>query len=211
MKRETGNNHPGVNKGVSIQLKLGGHSFSADTLPAVGGDGIVLCELLTPRTMLVPREEFDTAVAGILLDAAGMPCRDDETAVWSDPEGAAVAVMAFDTTIVDALRKHFGARLRFTTPLLFTCVCAPPAVWLCRNDELLYIKVYNGGLRFAEVVTVQTEADLLYHIELLDREFKLAEYEVCLAGEIEKTTCKALRRYFRTVGNNSGNKGKSCG
>lgn len=199
MKRETGNNHPGVNKGVSIQLKLGGHSFSADTLPAVGGGGIVLCELLTPKTMLVPREEFDTAAAGILLEAAGMPCRDDETAVWSDPEGTAVAVMACDGTTFDTLRKRYGNCLRFTTPLLFKPVTAPAAVWLFRNDELLYIKAYNNGLRFAEVVTVQTDADLLYYVELLNREFELAGYELCPAGEIGKTACRMLRRYFRSV------------
>lgn len=197
MKRVTGNNHPGVNKGVSIQLKLGGHSFSRETLPTT--DGEVLCELLTPKTLLVPQEEFDATAAEKLLEIAGMPCADDECAVWSDTNEAAIALMAFDATEIEALRTHFGDRLQFTSPLLFRPTCAPAALWLCREEDLLYIKVYKDGLRFAEVVTVQTEADLLYYTELLDREFKLAEFELCPAGEIGAAARKMLRRYFKNV------------
>ncbi len=199
MKRATGSNQPYVNKGVSIQLKLGGHSFSAATLPPAGEEGLVLCELLTPRTLLVPQEEFDEAAAEMLLDAAGIPCAEHECVVWSNPGESAVAVMAFDKAEIDALRMHFGDRLQFTSPLLFKPTCPPAAVWLCRKDNLLYIKVYNDGLRFAEVVTLQTEADLVYYTELLDREFELAGFELCPAGELTGKAHKMLSHYFKNV------------
>lgn len=199
MKRVTGSNHSVVNKGVSIQLKLGGHSFSPDTLPPVGEENDIRCELLTPKTLLIPREEFDATVAGKLLEIAGMPPAEDECTIWSESEETAVAVMAFGCEQIEALRKRFGDRLHFTSPLLFTPQCAPASVWLCRKEDLLYIKVYDDGLRFAEVVTIQTDADLLYYIELLNREFKFAQFELCPAGEIGGTAYKMLRRYFKNV------------
>lgn len=197
MKRVTGSNRAGVNKGVSIQLKLGGHSFSATALPAT--DGELVCELLTPKTLLVPQEEFDAAAAEKLLEAAGMPRAEHECAVWSDPGQTAVAVMAFGCAQIEALRTHCGARLQFTSPLLFKPTCAAQAVWLCRKDDLLYIKVYDNGLRMAEVVTVQTEADLVYYTEMLHRAFELARYELCLAGEFDGAARKMLRRYFSNI------------
>ena len=96
MKPATGNNLPESAAHVSIQLKLGGHSFSADTLPAraLSGDTRVLCSLVTPRTLLVPREAFRPDRAERYLRIAGLAPLADETTVHSDPAAPEVVVMA---------------------------------------------------------------------------------------------------------------------
>lgn len=198
MKQVTGSNPLHTAQRVSIQLKLDGHSFSADSLPAAGTEGVV-CELLTSKTQLVPQEEFSPAAAEALLRAAGMACSGDECPVWSDPSLPAVAVMAFDTTAVNTLRTRYAERIEFTSPLLFRPRCVRSTVWLYKHDELLYIKVYRDGLRFAEVLTAENDADLLYYTELLGREFPLREFELYPAGKDARTARDLLHRFFGSV------------
>ena len=177
MKQATGSNTPqSINK-VSIQLTLDGHSFSAPALSGeFPGDGPVEVELLTPRTMLVPEELFDKEHAGEVLAAAGMAALPGECPVWSAPQQNAVAVMAAAENALAAVHERLGGRARYTTPLLCVPQTSVPTVWMYYAAGLLYIKVYDGKLRFAEVVPAPDEADLLYMLERLGSEFRLRDY-----------------------------------
>ena len=152
MKQATGSNTPqSINK-VSIQLTLDGHFFGACAVREFPGDGPVEVELLTPRTTLVPEEFSDEACAGELLAAAGMAALPGERAVWSAPQQNAVAVMAAAEDALAAVHERLGDRARYTTPLLCVPQASVPTVWMYYAAGLLYIKVYDGKLRFAEVV-----------------------------------------------------------
>ena len=66
MKQVTGatNNKPEI-KNVSIRLRLDGHSFSEEKLDIPAKEKkTVEIEVLTGKTMLVPREVFDAKAAG---------------------------------------------------------------------------------------------------------------------------------------------------
>ncbi|MEG2614047.1 MAG: DUF3822 family protein [Alistipes sp.] len=203
MKQVTGKTNPSVTiKGMSIQLKRSGHSFSVDTLGSV--DALPASEsvrfvVLTHKTLLIPREEFDAALAADYLRLAGVACLATETPVWSDPNEPVVAVMAADTTCVETLRGRYGDRAQFTTPLLEASNDDMPSVWLYRVDELLYIKVYDRTLRFAEVVSAPTEADVIYYIEQLGKEFALSTFVAHITGEESKKTMKMIRSYFKQI------------
>ena len=73
-----------VNKKVSIQLSLGGHSFSKDILPK-GIDEAEVVEVIvsTPRVTLAPREEVSLDTAEQLLQLVGKRCLDGEVSVAS--------------------------------------------------------------------------------------------------------------------------------
>ena len=200
MKQATGSNTPqSINK-VSIQLTLDGHSFSA---PALSGEfpgaGPVEVELLTPRPTLVPEEFFDEACAGELLAAAGMAALPGECPVWSAPQQNAVAVMAAAENALAAVHERLGGRARYTTPLLCVPQTSVPTVWMYYAAGLLYIKVYDGKLRFAEVVPAPDEADLLYMLERLGSEFRLRDYTLRIGSGDGRALKRKLGGYFRQI------------
>lgn len=200
MKQATGSNTPqSINK-VSIQLTLDGHSFSAPALSGeFPGDGPVEVELLTLRTTLVPEEFFDEACAGELLAAAGMAALPGERAVWSAPQQNAVAVMAAAEDALAAVHERLGGRARYTTPLLCVPQASVPTVWMYYAAGLLYIKVYDGKLRFAEVVPAPDEADLLYMLERLGSEFRLRDYTLRIGSGDGWALKRKLGGYFRQI------------
>ena len=200
MKQATGSNTPqSINK-VSIQLTLDGHSFSAPALSGeFPGDGPVEVVLLTPRTTLVPEEFFDEACAGELLAAAGMAALPGERAVWSAPQQNAVAVMAAAEDALAAVHERLGDRARYTTPLLCVPQASVPTVWMYYAAGLLYIKVYDGKLRFAEVVPAPDEADLLYMLERLGSEFRLRDYTLRIGSGDGRALKRKLGGYFRQI------------
>ena len=193
MKQETGNSISVCDNKVSIQLPLGGHSFSPDAITGQLTDdaaGCVECTVLTPRTVLVPRECFDPAAAEHCLRIAGLPCLSFETAVTSDPEAQIVAVMAVDAQCLGVLRERFGERLTFTSPLCREHNCQEPTVWLFRAGDLIYIKVYKPELRMAEVLEISSEADVLQLLADLEPVLGIRSCRILCCGD----DCDRLRR-----------------
>lgn len=81
---------------------------------------------------------------------------------------------------------HFtapGGRIGYTTPLLHALLTDVPTVWMLHTAGLLYVKVYEQGLRFAAVVPAPTEADVLYFAVRLGTRFPLGQYELRLADD----------------------------
>ncbi len=205
MKRATGKtDSPESQNRVSIQLTLGGHSFSADALRAsaekfvqAGEKALVGVEVLTEKTLLVPREEFAAESAGAYLRVSGRGCSVGETPVWSDPALPVVAVMAADADAVGMLREKLGRRLRFHTPLLSEPALPDRAVWFCSRRGILYIKVYDPGLQFAEVVSCTGDEDLRFLLERLAAVFPLQDFTACVSEEERSGYGKVIERYFK--------------
>lgn len=205
MKQETGRTDaPHAGKRVSIQQSLDGRSFSM-----IGAEGSttaeekVEVELRTWQTMLVPVEVFDPDHAEALLAAAGMACTATQQAVWTPrrEDEEAVAVMAIGQECRQQLEERFGSegQILYTTPLLHTPQGAERyCVWLRAADDILYIKVYDRGLRLAEAIPLNTEDDPLYLIERLNRMFPLREFDLRIAGPRPRALRKTLGRYFRS-------------
>lgn len=201
MRQVTGNNITVTEKKVSIQLPLGGHSFSVEAIPAeaLAGDRTVEFRVLTPRTALVPREQFDEAGCETYLRVAGMPPIAGETAVASDTLEQIVAVMAVDSDCLTAIRERFGTRATFTTPLLDVQKYSAPAVWLYRTGDILYVKVYNTTLRLAEVVTVTNDADTVMLMHDLDAVYGFGGYAIRCHGEQAAAMRRLLSKYYSDV------------
>lgn len=209
MKQETGKTnqpHEKQNR-VSIQLTLGGHSFSKDELlsfldgRAVEGTGPVEACVLTDKTLLIPREEFCSDAAATCLRIAGLGCTADEVAVWSDLRESVVAVMAANAAVVDLLREQLGDRLRFVSPLLSEPDYRTRSVWFYRHGDILYIKVYDDGLQFAEAVRFdprKTE-DFRFLLERLAVAFPLSPYKAFLSGVESETLRRTAKRYFKHI------------
>ena len=137
--------------------------------------------------------------AGELLAAAGMAALPGECPVWSAPQQNAVAVMAAAENALAAVHERLGGRARYTTPLLCVPQTSVPTVWMYYAAGLLYIKVYDGKLRFAEVVPAPDEADLLYMLERLGSEFRLRDYTLRIGSGDGRALKRKLGGYFRQI------------
>lgn len=168
---------------VSIQLPLGGHSFSADTLTDDLRRGSCPVEIVLPsaQTLLIPDEEFSASMCDAYLAAVGMACRPEQCCVFTPSSGGIAAVMAIEKTTDNTLRDAFGNRMYYSTPLLAPCGLRRGAV-LQRMETLLYTRVFDEGLQFAEVLPVQNEADLRYHLTELDSIYHIYNMELHILG-----------------------------
>lgn len=200
MKPATGSNTPQSANKVSIQQSLDGHSFSVQGAEALASDAAAVeVEVLSERTMLVPREAFDAANCEALLAANGTPLAEGQQAVYSDPRAEIVAVMALSGDALETVQARLGERAVFTTPLLTTPQTAGPTVWMYLAGQLLYIKVYDSGLRLAEVVPATEQADLVYVVERLGNAFLIGENTLSVAGPAARTLRKLVGKRFGKV------------
>lgn len=203
MKRATGNNAPHAANKVSIQQSLDGHSFSVPKPGRIPPEAErIEAEVVTPQTLLVPRELFDAANAAELLAAAGLACRGNQEAVWSAPrplgkDAEAVAVMAVDAHILQELLERAGDRVEFTSPLLEGPTSGKPTLWLCRKAGVLYIKVFDRMLCMAEAIPAINEADVLYFIERIGGVFPLSEMRLHIAGDDAEALRKSIGKRFK--------------
>ena len=155
--------------------------------------------LLTPRTVLMPRECFDAAAAEESLRIAGLPCKSNETVVTSDTSAQIVAVMAIDKECLGTLREYFGERLSFTSPLCGGQNYSEPTVWLYRTGDLIYIKVYKPVLRIAEVMMISSEADVLQILQDLGPVFDIRECTIICCGDGCDRMHRRLAKYYPIV------------
>lgn len=104
---------------------------------------------------------------------------------------------------LDALHPHGGAAavpaVRFTSPLLHPVAEAGRCVWLRPEAGILYIKVYDGGLRLAEAIPSPTVDDALCLLDRLAGVWPLAEFTLRLAGAQGAAWRKTFKRRFRQI------------
>ncbi len=200
MRQVTGSNNSATDKKVSIQLMLDGHSFSLASLDGItpSGEGVEI-ELLTERTMLVPRELFDASMLREMMAMSGIAVSADMEFVWSNPDAEVVAAMAVPAHFTRAIEERLGDKVRFTTPLLAEPAVTASALWLNRRHDLLYIKVYDSSLCLAEVIRLGEEAEMEYLVERLSARFPLGDYTLQLAGDDAAQMRRRLSKRFKTT------------
>lgn len=189
---------------VSIRLMSNGHAFSTTSENVAEGKPLQVADVLkrgvvaevmlcTPKTMLVPAEQLATLSLEEHLALAALAPTESERVVVSDEVSGIVAVMAVDAHHIDSL-EACGAELYYTTPLLNGNIMDGCVVAL--YDNMLYMRVADGGLRFADVVEVATDADILYFLGAIDRVYHIYNIGARVAGDTSrlKTLCKSLFR-----------------
>lgn len=183
---------------VSIQLPLGGHSFSGRELDkvVVGGDALLRVVVDTPRCTVVPRELFDVEHPEKHLSAVGMsPCGNER--VVCSVEGDMVAVIAVSDECHDMLMDRFGSRVLFTTPLFATPLPEQGTV-LYLGSKTLYVRVVDGGPRLVETIEVDGDGDIIYALESIHRLYDIYNMYARAEGDVKRLMrlCKGL---FRSI------------
>ncbi len=191
MRQVTGRTNPQQNKKqVSIRIS-GGHSFS---VPA-GADQkcAEVVEWLTPHTVVVPKELFCEEEAAACLALQGYTIPEGCRVVWSTATEPIVAVMA----VAEEVLAMLPSTVQHTTPLLHMPTVLQPTVWICDAGDLIYIKVYDPALQFAEVIAVEGEADRAYLIERLAERIDTERFLLMLDDRAKQISL--YKRHFNKV------------
>ena len=195
MRQETGSNPNFADKKVSIQVKLGGLSFSAERV--VVADDIEQVEFVidTPRITLAPREVVSLDCAGELLRIIGKPCRTNEQSVCSELQSDIVAVMAIDSEALNTIIERWGCRASFTSPLLDMRHSEENCLTIDATDRVCYLRLFRSVLQRAEAYDATTPEDILYLVnEWLGNDKATPIY---IKGNEE--CIKLLRKYYKHV------------
>ena len=194
MRQETGSNPISNNKKVSIQVKLGGRSFSADKI--VVAEDIEQVEFIidTPRVTLAPREEVSLNTASELLRIVGKPCRNNEQSVCSELQADIVAVMAIDAYALQTIIEKWGGRAIFTSPLLDMRHSEEECLTIDATEKVCYLRLFSSGLQLAEAFDATTPEDVLY---LATKWLGNSTTPIYIKGNQE--CAKLLRKYHKQV------------
>lgn len=202
MKQATGatNNRPDT-QNVSIRLRLDGHAFSMKKLvSSVRNEQFVEISVLAAKTMLVPGELFSEHLSENLMRINGMAPSASETVLHTDPTQAVVALMAADRNSVEEIRRKFGNRVHWSSPLLRPSDRPTTSHFrIFRDNELAFVQIWGPKLRMAEVFTAPAAEDLLYYVTELSRETQLENVPVLIGGSPITRDTHLLREYFKSV------------
>ena len=194
MRQETGSNPILTDKKVSIQVKLGGRSFSAENINIA--DDVEQVEFIidTPRVTLAPREEVALDTASELLRIVGKPCRNNEQSVCSELRADIVAIMAIDSNALTAIISKWGSRATFISPLLDMRHSEETCLTIDVTDKVCYMRLFDNGLQRAEAFDATTPEDILCAAAEWTGSGKTPIY---IKGD--KSIAKFLRKYFKRV------------
>ena len=184
---------------VSIRLKSGGHSFSVSELSAEvrNASQPVVVAMLTAKSTLVPAEFFDKEHAADYLREVGLALNIEECAVYSNAVNGAVAVMAVSKRCYDELKEAIPSGVIFTSPLLDGDVLEKGSV-LHLEADVLYVRIFDGGLRFAETFECKNDADVLYYLTKIDEVYGIYNMFARAKGDVKRMQ-KLLKPLFKDL------------
>ena len=195
MRLETGSNLIPANNKVSIQVKLGGLSFSAQDITITKETKHIEVIIDTPRVILAPHKQVSSDTAAELLRVVGKACHSNEQSVCSEPQADIVAVMAVDSSALASITEQWGSRASFTSPLLDMRHSEEKCLTVDVSDEVCYIRHFNNGLQRAEAFAISTAEDVLY----LATEWLQQDKSTPIYIKRGNAVAKLLRKYFKQV------------
>ena len=181
---------------VSIRLLSGGHSFSSADIDAVrNASQPVEVTVISAKSTLVPAEVFDKEHAEDFLHEVGIYPTHSECVVYSDADDGAVAVMAMNAECYAQLMEAATHGITFSSPLIDEKPMKRGCV-LHLEGGVLYVLVYNGGLRLAEAVECTSDADVLYYLSTIGEVYDIYNMYARVCGDT-KRLMPHVKRLFK--------------
>ncbi len=180
---------------VSIRLMSGGHAFSNNDIEAIKsvGDGAVV-EIVTEKTVLRPEVGFVLADAEQDLVATGYVVAENEVVICSAAHNSRVAIMAVSAACVEAIEAS-GVKVSYTSPLLAGDDIEDGS-YIALYNNVLFVRVYKAGLRFAEAIKVENDADILFYLESINRVYGIYNMYARAIGDVERLN-RACRKCMK--------------
>ena len=194
MRLETGSNPQQATKKVSIQVKLGGRSFSADNYVIAEDVEQVEFVIDTPRVTLAPNDWLQQYGCAETLRASERAILSNEKCVYSDQQTEIVAVIAIDKSAHDAIIEKWGSRATFSSPLLDMRHSDKCCLTIDASEKVCYIRLFENGLQRAEAYDISADEDILY---LASEWLNGSDVPIYIKGNSKAV--KLLRKYYKHV------------
>lgn len=180
---------------VSIRLMSGGHAFSKQDIEQIklAGDGVSV-EVITPKSILRPAEGFVAENARQDFESVGYAIAPNECVVYSPESNDRVVVMVLSRDCADAIAM-LGVEVQYTSPLNSGDDMAE-GLYISLYDDVIYIRVYRQGLRFAEAVEANSDADIVYILENLNHVYNIYNMRARVEGDVKRLE-RVCRRYTK--------------
>ncbi len=175
---------------------------------SVGATGDIEIVVEGPVVVGFPREKAESLSLEELLQESGIAMGEGWSVATIEGAGAvwyAARLTAESASTIDRLQRE-GHNVRLTTPLDKLVVAAVAATRHTKNillrqiDDAIYVAFAESHrLRYAEVLPLGGESDLVNLLALLNKDFDLRKGEFTLVGEECGKYYKTVRKYFRRV------------
>ena len=174
----------------------GGHAFSKQDIEQIklAGDGVSV-EVITPKSILRPAEGFVAENARQDLESVGYAIAPNECVVYSPESNGRVVVMALSRDCADAIAM-LGVEVQYTSPLLLGGDDVAEGLYISLYGDVIYIRVYRQGLRFAEAVEANSDADIVYILESLNHVYNIYNMRARVEGDVKRLE-RVCRRYTK--------------
>ena len=171
---------------VSIRLSSGGHAFSQSDLERAqeAKEGVEV-EVVTERVALVPEKFLNEAPLVDHLLALRIPLSPADRVVCSQPREGVVAVMAVEDSPLRVLETKCSGPITYTSPLVQS-LSDGDGITIHLVDDVAYITLHEGVLRFAEAQHIESDADLLYFIESVHRTYDIYNMYARAKGDTQR-------------------------
>ena len=179
---------------MSIQVKLGGRSFSAEEFSVAEDIEHIEFIIDTPRVTLVPREEISLENAEAILALAGKACHCNEQSVCSELQNDIVAIIAIDSKALESIVAKWGSRTSFSSPLLDMRHSDELCLTIDVSEQVCYMRLFDSDLQCAEANVATTAEDILYYAKQW-----LGERDIPIYIKNGTAQAKLLRKYFKRV------------
>ena len=193
---------------MSIRIPSGQSLHWEDVELSVGATGDIEIVVEGPVVVGFPRERAESLSLEELLQESGIAMGEGWSVATIEGAGAvwyAARLTAESASTIDRLQRE-GHNVRLTTPLDKLVVAAVAATRHTKNillrqiDDAIYVAFAESHrLRYAEVLPLGGESDLVNLLALLNKDFDLRKGEFTLVGEECGKYYKTVRKYFRRV------------
>ena len=169
---------------VSIRYKSGGHSFSAKEIESLAAKhNHVEIRVVTHKSLLIPASQYNSDKNAEYLISMGLAPLNSEAVVDTVEKDGMVVVMAVEREFAEII-KGIKGDIVLTSPLLDTPIAQGTIIEL--DENVAFIRVYNDGLRFAEAVTIGSDAGLSYIAEKLHSLYGIYNMYAHARGDVER-------------------------
>lgn len=187
------------NKSVSIQLLLGGHSFSkqiAARRAEVDAAERVTLYVPASKSVAVPAEHYVEASAAEHLMALGNAPSIDECIVADTATEGVVVLMAMERTMRDEIEACCGGRVEYRSPMFMDEAVADGVILRLAHD-VLFVRLYvDGKLLLAEAVVAKNDADVIYYLASIDEAYAIFNNTCArVRGEVKRLRPIAKRLF----------------
>ena len=190
------------NNNVSIQLLLGGHSFSkqiAVRLTELDAAEHIIIYVPTSKSVAVPAEQYSEASAAEHLAALGSAPSAEESIVVDCATEGVVVLMALERSLHDEIEACYGGKVEYRSPM-FMDDAVSDGVTLRLAHDVLYIRLYAGGrMLLAEAVAAKSDADIIYYLASIDEVYAIFNNARAHVREDVKHLRPIAKRLFKHI------------